>query len=122
MDGRLDILGGDCRDILPTLPAGSVQCCVSSPPYWGLRDYGTAQWEGGDVGCDHKQGRPGSWRADGIVQMESARNRDGVGGFSMNCKCGARRIDSQLGLEGHARGVHRQHGGRVSRGRPSAAR
>lgn len=31
---------GDCRSILPTLPAGSVQCCVTSPPYWGLRDYG----------------------------------------------------------------------------------
>jgi len=31
---------GDCRDILPTLPAESVQCCVTSPPYFGLRDYG----------------------------------------------------------------------------------
>lgn len=33
-------LEGDCRGILPTLEAGSVQCCVTSPPYWGLRDYG----------------------------------------------------------------------------------
>jgi DNA modification methylase len=33
---------GDCREILPTLGDGSVQCCVTSPPYWGLRDYGTA--------------------------------------------------------------------------------
>jgi len=31
---------GDCRDILPTLADGSVHCCVTSPPYWGLRDYG----------------------------------------------------------------------------------
>jgi len=38
---RLQILTGDCRAILPTLPAQSVQCCVTSPPYWGLRDYGT---------------------------------------------------------------------------------
>jgi DNA modification methylase len=37
---RLSILTGDCRDILPTLEAESVQCCVTSPPYWGLRDYG----------------------------------------------------------------------------------
>jgi hypothetical protein len=51
---RLQILTGDCRDILPTLEADSVQCCVTSPPYWGLRDYGTAQWEGGEAGCDHK--------------------------------------------------------------------
>lgn len=32
---------GNCLDILPTLQAGSVQCCVTSPPYWGLRDYKT---------------------------------------------------------------------------------
>ncbi len=30
---------GDCRQILPFLPAESIQCCVTSPPYWGLRDY-----------------------------------------------------------------------------------
>ena len=34
------IIIGDCRETLRTLPAGSVNCCVSSPPYWGLRDYG----------------------------------------------------------------------------------
>lgn len=33
------VLGGDCRAVLPTLPAESFQCCVTSPPYWGLRDY-----------------------------------------------------------------------------------
>lgn len=33
------ILTGDCRAILPTLPAESVQCVVTSPPYFGLRDY-----------------------------------------------------------------------------------
>lgn len=31
---------GDSLDILRTLPDTSVQCCVTSPPYWGLRDYG----------------------------------------------------------------------------------
>src|SRR5208283_2642800 len=50
----IQILTGDCMDVLPTLPAQSVQCCVTSPPYWGLRDYGTAEWEGGDEGCDHR--------------------------------------------------------------------
>jgi DNA modification methylase len=34
------ILEGDCRETLATLPAGSVQTCVTSPPYFGLRDYG----------------------------------------------------------------------------------
>lgn len=36
---NLQILTGDCREVLPTLAAESVQCCVTSPPYWGLRDY-----------------------------------------------------------------------------------
>jgi DNA modification methylase len=31
---------GDALTVLRTLPAASVQCCVTSPPYWGLRDYG----------------------------------------------------------------------------------
>lgn len=34
------IYQGSCLDVLPHLPAGSVNCCVTSPPYWGLRDYG----------------------------------------------------------------------------------
>jgi len=32
----------------------SVHCIVTSPPYYGLRDYGTAKWEGGNPNCDHK--------------------------------------------------------------------
>lgn len=31
---------GDCREVLRTLPDDSVHCVVTSPPYWGLRDYG----------------------------------------------------------------------------------
>lgn len=34
------IMVGDALDSLKTLPDESVQCCVTSPPYWGLRDYG----------------------------------------------------------------------------------
>lgn len=50
MAGRLLI--GDCRESLRTLPAKSVHCCVTSPPYWGLRCYGTApqRWPDGWVG------------------------------------------------------------------------
>jgi DNA modification methylase len=42
------VLTGDCREVLRTLPGESVQCCVTSPPYWGLRDYGTPQLHWGD--------------------------------------------------------------------------
>lgn len=31
---------GDAMEVLKTMPDKSVQCCVTSPPYWGLRDYG----------------------------------------------------------------------------------
>ena len=51
---RNTILQGDAIARLGELPAGSVHCCITSPPYWGLRDYGTASWEGGDPECDHK--------------------------------------------------------------------
>jgi DNA modification methylase len=34
------IIAGDCLAGLRTLPDASVHCCVTSPPYWGLRDYG----------------------------------------------------------------------------------
>lgn len=36
------VLYGDCRKTLRTLPKGIARCCVTSPPYWGLRDYGHA--------------------------------------------------------------------------------
>lgn len=34
------IIVGDALQTLSTLPAGAFRCCVTSPPYWGLRDYG----------------------------------------------------------------------------------
>lgn len=37
---ELRLMNGDCREVLKTLPANSVNCCVTSPPYWNLRDYG----------------------------------------------------------------------------------
>jgi DNA modification methylase len=42
------IITGDCRDVLATLPANSINCCVTSPPYFGLRDYGVA----GQIGLE----------------------------------------------------------------------
>ena len=39
----------------------SVHCCITSPPYYGLRDYGTGEWHGGEVGCDHRP-PPGRFR------------------------------------------------------------
>src|SRR5580765_3076899 len=88
-------LTGDCRDVLPTLADASVQCVVCSPPYYGLRDYGTAQWEGGDAACEHTGIRRG--HGDEKQATSAGSSRDPV---SRECrKCGARRIDRQIGLE-----------------------
>lgn len=37
--GEIEILVGDSRMLLPGMETASIQCCVTSPPYWGLRDY-----------------------------------------------------------------------------------
>jgi DNA modification methylase len=42
---------GDCREVLKGLPKGSVQCCVTSPPYWGLRSYGIGP-DKGEIGLE----------------------------------------------------------------------
>lgn len=34
-----EIYHGDCLDVLKTFPDKSIDCCITSPPYWGLRDY-----------------------------------------------------------------------------------
>jgi len=44
----IDVRNGDSRDLLRAMPDQSVQCCVTSPPYFGLRDYGHA----GQIGLE----------------------------------------------------------------------
>ncbi len=60
------VLAGDAIDVLGSLPAGLAQTCITSPPYWGLRDYGVARraW-GGDPACRHRWGAGGSGRRAG---------------------------------------------------------
>lgn len=38
----IEVLAGNCLDTLKTVPDKSVHTCVTSPPYYGLRDYGEA--------------------------------------------------------------------------------
>ncbi len=42
------IIQGDALQVLKTLPADSVDCCITSPPYYSLRDYGVA----GQIGLE----------------------------------------------------------------------
>jgi site-specific DNA-methyltransferase (cytosine-N4-specific) len=89
------IIRGEALEVLRTMPAESVHCCVTSPPYWGLRDYGTGAWEGGDPECQHVKGT----NAHG-----GASNRPGLEAQiyyhrQLCTECGATRDDKQLGLE-----------------------
>lgn len=47
--GQVELLIGDSREVIKSLPAQSVQCCVTSPPYWGLRDYDHPE----QIGTEH---------------------------------------------------------------------
>lgn len=86
------MLVGDARERLLELPAGSVQCVVTSPPYWGLRDYGTEPlvW-GGDPSCAHEWD---SVKGRGISGGLSAKLTSNAGSRvgseqSQQCRCGA---------------------------------
>jgi len=92
------LLEGDSLSLLAGLPAKSVQCCVTSPPYFGLRDYGTAKWVGGDSECPH------TYQKGGIDPVKSKKQITSAGTifsqYEHECKtCGAKRIDEQIGLE-----------------------
>jgi site-specific DNA-methyltransferase (cytosine-N4-specific) len=101
------IICGDAPEVLKELPDESVNCVITSPPYYGLRDYGTATWIGGDEKCDHIEikalkrdvsggllGRDKGTR--GEQPHTSASNLT----FRKVCqKCGAIRQDQQIGLE-----------------------
>lgn len=102
---RLQILSGDCRETLRTLPDCSVQCVVTSPPYWGLRDYGTGTWDGGDAECDHVVGemRRGLGLAASVHNTRGGAKKcaevEDIQARGECPKCGAVRVDRQLGLE-----------------------
>ncbi|MBA7578289.1 site-specific DNA-methyltransferase [Candidatus Atribacteria bacterium 1244-E10-H5-B2] len=99
------IILGHALNILPKLPAESVNCVVTSPPFWGLRDYGIepVTWDG-DKDCRHKWGnksitlkhKPGETNPG----KESWFKDSGASDDKGNCfclKCGAWR--GSLGLE-----------------------
>lgn len=84
------VLVGDCRETLATLPAGSVHCIVTSPPYYGLRDYGEAAQIGLEdtpdayvaemVGVFRELRRV--LRDDGVAWLNLGDSYTGGGGYS----------------------------------------
>ena len=91
---------GDSREVLKEFPDKCIDTCITSPPYWGLRDYGTSTWVGGDKDCSHRRNTKKSDKC--ITGHKNFDEMLGVGDaiYKSECKrCGAKRIDSQIGLE-----------------------
>ena len=98
----IKIIQGDCIEVMRGMEDKSVQCCVTSPPYYGLRDYGTAKWEGGNVECDHLAPKMGGTGDKSPIASTSPSIKDNttLQQYHRVCKkCGAVRADNQIGLE-----------------------
>lgn len=99
-----EILAGDARAQLARLPANHVQMVMTSPPYYGLRDYGTATWVGGEAACPHaemlRQAAAQEVGSHSSLEGSLAHQRLARQGAWQHCPaCGAQRQDAQLGLE-----------------------
>lgn len=92
---RNSFLVSDVLNVPWRVPDQVFQCMITSPPYWGQRTYGTEQWKGGDVGCQHTVIRRSGDQDKSATNRGSSRDR-----VSNTCRlCGATRIDQQIGLE-----------------------
>ena len=98
----IEIKIGNCLDKLKEIPDNTLQSTICSPPYWGLRDYKTGKWVGGDENCPHmrlskvKDGNSNT----GHLGMHTQGDVVGDAVYKSVCPlCGARRVDSQIGLE-----------------------
>ena len=102
---KIKIFEGDCLETLKKVKTNTVNTCITSPPYWGLRDYGTAEWEGGDLNCDHNSAKLKS-RYDYDLSKATTGTHKGTKKGTDQAKwknicpdCGAVNKDKQLGME-----------------------
>lgn len=94
------ILQGNSVDVLKEIESESVDCIVTSPPYYGLRDYGTGTWIGGDPECPHRRMSHWSDKTTTGHKQEELRGMISSGIYKTVCPlCGAVRVDQQIGLE-----------------------
>lgn len=97
------IYNGNCLDVLRSFPDEWIDCVVTSPPYWALRDYGTASWIGGNPECNHRIDRFGNRNVTDKTKINQNQQNRISGEFVADgekcSKCGAIRKDFQLGLE-----------------------
>jgi len=104
MKVKAEVIIGDNRQALKELADASVQTVVTSPPYWGLRDYGTANWTGGDESCEHIKdpSKTKKFGNDEFNKNRPSREATKLPGYYFKdlCElCGATFEDNQIGLE-----------------------
>jgi len=97
---------GDCRETMRKWASKGIkaQTCVTSPPYYGLRDYGTAKWEGGNPDCDHAGAKVNPLKVGGFtgerLRKEGGSENEKYLSYKKLCPdCNAVRVDSQIGIE-----------------------
>lgn len=106
------VIEGDSRAVLATLPEASVQCCVTSPPYFGLRDYGHA----GQIGLEST---PDAYVAELVALFREVRRvlmDDGTLWLNLGDSYYNYRPGSYDDNRGHSFGASREDG---KRGMPS---
>ena len=95
---KADIYVGNVLKRLSEIPEKSVRTCITSPPYFGLRDYGTGEWEGGDPDCSHQRDNKRGKSTETGHSNPLLTVGDAI--YKSVCpKCGAVREDEQIGLE-----------------------
>ena len=100
-NGVSTLYHADAREI--PLPDGSVHCAVTSPPYFGLRDYGLGEWQGGDADCGHERNRVDyfeRWPNSKLNGVPTNIGGDKQGWPNNTCgHCGAVNTPAGIGLE-----------------------
>ena len=101
-----EIIHGDCLEVLAGLEAESVQCVVTSPPYWGLRDYGTD----GQLGLEKTPEEYVEKMVDVFREVRRVLREDGVVWLNLGDTYNSNSSNQQYGANGY-------HGGEAGMAR-----
>jgi DNA modification methylase len=106
--GNAVLYNGDCLSVLRTLPANSVQCVVTSPPYWGLRDYGVD----GQIGLESSPDEYVARMVAVFAEVRRVLREDGTCWLNLGdsyCSIGHKKSGSGNGTTGLSGGKAQDH-------------
>jgi len=111
---RAEVVVGDCIESMRSMPESSVQCCVTSPPYWGLRDYG----HDGQIGLEETPDAYVARMVEVFREVRRVLRDDGTLWLNLGDSYAAQRSGTAMPAETLAGGSGGQAvGGRGNRGR-----